>query len=174
MKRILIISICLLIGSYGYGQKLFENEKNVIVKSKIKSKKTRKRYKIKNSNSNRFLIYEKDTVYIDYELKPICEDTLNKHFAERIYVTDMGLHFTDFHCKIAFLINKKGNVIRSGILNYCISDYYCNQIYGILEKFDKKFIPAKVNGANVASLLIFELDIYDDDFQNYYYESEKR
>jgi hypothetical protein len=145
------------------------NVRNVIVHSysKLDNEKSRRKYKIKHNYNKRFFHYKQDSVYLDYDIEPIYKDTLIKYFAERISVADFGPYRTNFFSNIIFIIDKDGNVISSGYLNHCYNEFYCGQILEILAEFDKKFIPAKVNGEIVTSLYIFELGIYNDDFIKY-------
>ncbi|PCI96823.1 MAG: hypothetical protein COB15_09070 [Flavobacteriales bacterium] len=141
------------------------NKKRVVLKAcnQPSSIKTWKKYKINKVDSQRYFTYEKNIVYMDYDIEPIFKDTLVKYFADRIELSDMG-----FSIEILFLIDNKGNVVCTSLLKWCSSDFYCNQINQILSEFNKKFVPAKVREENVWSLFIFELSFWDDEFMKYY------
>ena len=81
------------------------NKKRVVLKAcnQPSSIKTWKKYKINKVDSQRYFTYEKNIVYMDYDIEPIFKDTLVKYFADRIELSDMG-----FSIEILFLIGLDG------------------------------------------------------------------
>lgn len=139
--------------------KSYNSNDNKLLKNEI--------FKIYESNSKRFFVYEKDSVYIDYDAKPIFKESLIKYFAKKIKVPKNELSSDHFTLLIAFIIDRNGKIINKGYLGYCSNEGYKKQIVNILDNFNLKPKPAKVDNKNVAVLYSFNLDFFDNEFLKY-------
>jgi hypothetical protein len=139
--------------------KSFSSADNKLLKSEI--------IKITELTSKRFFVYENDSVYIDYDTKPIVKESLIKYFSEKINVDEEEISTDHFIVTIALIIDRNGTIMNKGFLMECSYDGYKKQIINILDTLNLKFQPAKIDNKDVSVLYYFDLDFSDDEFIKY-------